>query len=57
MTAPRIRCRLARSAGGQVVHVDDETHAALKRLAKERGDSMARVLEGLIYEAVAGARP
>lgn len=46
--------RLVRRPGGQVVRVDAETHADLKRLAKERGDSMARVLEALIHEAIKG---
>ena len=40
-----------------VVHIDDETHAALKAHCKKHGLQMTRFVNGLVEDAVAGTRP
>ena len=45
------------SKKGKVVHLSDETHAKMKRLAEDRGIPASKLVEQLIKDAIARTAP
>ena len=56
MTAPRKQRRVVCTHSTKTVHLPDDVHALAKAEAKRRGESLTKLVEGLIKAEVASKR-